>query len=193
MARNKGMWGLFLAALLAASGCRAFPSVVAGGMGGRLSWVRGQPALVAGGIGGVFVLPDWMLGGAGYSLAKPLSLEGAGDQSDLAISYGGTYLAWSPAQGRVFFPSLGLLAGAGEFSLRAASGSRLQESSTGFFVLEPEAGVNLWLPPFEYFLLSLSYRLALGGQAGGLAAAALDGPQLGLSVLFGPFGFSKKP
>lgn len=179
-------------ALPAAAGW-GFPSVVAGGMGARLSDFRGQGALAAGGLGGIFVLPEWLLGGAGYSLTKPLGMDAGGEQADLAVSYGGTYLAWMPSRGRVFFPSLGCLAGPGTFSLRAASGSRLQESSAGFFVLEPEAGLNLWLPPFEYLVLTASYRMAFGGQAGPLTASGLDGPQLGLSVLFGPFGFSQKP
>lgn len=154
----------------------------------KLTSIAGTAGLLVGGQGGWVINHVFVLGGAGYGLAtdvpSPDVLQTPGaSRAFLSYGYGGPRLTFIPGARRPVHLVAAVLVGGGHVS----SKSEGRSTGGGFFVVEPELGVEVNVARHLRIALGASYRIAGATSIVGLDTGALSGPTGLLAVKIGDF------
>jgi hypothetical protein len=159
---------LFPAFLASAEGTEetllASDQIRSGGFGGpvvKFGPVNDQSAVLVGGRGGWLINSIISIGGGAYGLSNRVTADSP-DSVRLQLGYGGLVLE------RVFMPlrmmhgSLSLLVGAGTVDMHESMHRDDRAETENFFVLEPEASLEINVGRFFRFCPGMSYRWLAG-------------------------------
>lgn len=153
-----------------------------GGYGGpqlKLGRVAAGDALFVGGKGGWIINHNLAIGGGGWGMANQRDAPDrfqsvAGDRRVITVGYGGALLEYFIRPEKVFHGTVGLLIGGGGLNLHDRGDchdgdgdcmGRYDERdglSDSFFVLEPEAGLEVNVLKFMRVNAGVSYRYVTG-------------------------------
>jgi len=162
-----------------------------GGYGGpRIGYTRiaGSDAMWVGGEGGWIINHHIIIGGAGYGLVTQQPAPGAlAATDDLSLGYGGLLLKYTVLPHHLVHATFGTLIGAGGVGSHPRSGGDSRGGADSFFVLEPDAAVELNVVEHVRAGLALSYRWVTGVQKAGLGNGDLSGFTSSLVLKFGKF------
>jgi hypothetical protein len=156
----------------------------------RMSSVARTPALFAGAQGGLILGHQLIIGAAGYGLATeqtaPALLQPAGGGAKLTIGYGGLRIAGIIASDRLVNFTVGALAGGGAVGsqVRGGAGTGLNDT---FWILEPDATVDVNLAKQFRLSTGLAYRFVGGLDVSGMTATQIGGASLTISLKVGSF------
>jgi hypothetical protein len=156
--------------------------IESGGCGGpvvKLSGINETFAVFVGGRGGWIINHTFVIGGSFYGLVTDLFVSG----NKLHMSYGGLWAEYIINSDSLVHFTVGTLIGMGNAHYDP-EGSDQQT----YFVLEPEANVELNIVRFFRVCVGVSYRLALGFPGlSGLNTTSLNGLSANLFLKFGHF------
>jgi hypothetical protein len=156
--------------------------IESGGGGGpiiKISGVSDIFCVLVGGRGGWIINHTFMVGGGGYGLVSDVFISG----NKLNMEYGGLYAEYIFNSDALIHFTVGSLIGIG-----TAHYDPEGSDSRSFFVLEPEANVELNVVTFFRICAGVSYRFAIGASGpAGLNDAALSGLSANLFLKFGHF------
>jgi hypothetical protein len=156
--------------------------IESGGCGGpiiKLSGVNNIFCVFVGGRGGWIINHMFMIGGGGYGLVSDVFISG----NKLHMECGGFYAEYIFNSDALVHFTAGSLIGMG-----TAHYDPEGSDSRSFFVLEPEANVELNVVTFFRVCAGVSYRFAIGASGpAGLNDAALSGLSANLFFKFGHF------
>ena len=156
--------------------------IESGGCGGpviKLSGISNNFALFIGGRGGWIVNHSFLIGGAAYGLATDVFISG----NKLHMGYGGLWVEYIINSDELVHFTAGTLIGMG-----IAHYDPEGKDQRTYFVLEPEANVEINIVRFFRVCAGVSYRMAMGFSGlAGLDDAALSGLSANLFLKFGNF------
>ena len=156
--------------------------IESGGTGGpilKFTGVSDTFCVLLGGRGGWIINHMFMLGGGGYGLVSDVFISG----NKLHMGYGGFYAEYIINSDALVHFTVGSLIGMGNVHFDPEG-----SDSRSYFVLEPEANVELNVVTFFRVCAGVSYRFAIGVSGpGGLNDAALSGLSANLFFKFGHF------
>jgi hypothetical protein len=161
----------------------------------RVSTLFQKPVVFGGAQGGWILNHSIVIGGAGYATARrsPDEIAPVGMEDPyVAVGYGGVRVAVVLFPKRLVHVSFATLVGGGGAQISEWDGSDSDEddppeSTDEFFVMEPEAAleVNLW--KHTRLAVAGSYRYVSMFRSDFVEAEDLRGPALGLALKFGKF------
>jgi len=191
---------MLILVLLAAAPCRAQEERVLidgeienGGFGGpglKATRLNGERALLLGGRGGWIINHTFMIGGAGYGLVTNVRANLVDPiHKNIDCGYGGLDLEYIPFSGSLLHPSFAVLIGGGGVGYRDEAGDEFNRyhRMDGFFVLEPNAAIDLNVTHFFRLSAGVSYRIIAGLSSVVSRDADLSGPSALLTFKFGSF------
>lgn len=156
--------------------------IESGGCGGpvvKLSGVNNTFAVFIGGRGGWIINHTFLIGGGGYGLVTDVFVS----SNKLHMGYGGLWAEYIINSDSLVHFTIGTLIGMGSAHYDP-EGSDQQS----YFVLEPEANVELNVVQFFRVCAGVSYRLTIGFSGlTGLNDTALNGLSANLFFKFGYF------
>jgi hypothetical protein len=156
--------------------------IESGGCGGpiiKISGVSDIFCVLVGGRGGWIINHMFLLGGGGYGLVSDVFISG----NKLNMEYGGLYAEYIFNSDALIHFTVGSLIGIG-----TAHYDPEGSDSRSFFVLEPEANVELNVVTFFRVCAGVSYRFSIGASGpAGLNDATLSGLSANLFLKFGYF------
>lgn len=142
-----------------------------GGLGGgwfggpaiRLGPVNGQSGVLVGGRGGWLLHPAFSIGGGGYGLANRVEADRP-DSLRLDLGYGGFIMEGALRPHKAFHAAFSLLIGGGSVNMHEGRhrGDADWDATESFFVLEPEAGLEINVLPFFRLCPGVGYRWIAG-------------------------------
>ncbi|UCB45342.1 MAG: hypothetical protein JSV25_14180 [Spirochaetota bacterium] len=156
--------------------------IESGGTGGpilKFTGVSDTFCVFLGGRGGWIINHMFMLGGGGYGLVSDVFISG----NKLHMGYGGFYAEYIINSDALVHFTIGSLIGLGNAHFDPEG-----SDSHSYFVLEPEANVELNVVTFFRVCAGVSYRFTIGASGpAGLNDAALSGLSANLFFKFGHF------
>lgn len=123
--------------------------------------VNGQSAVLVGGRGGWLINSALSIGGGGYGLSNRVTADRP-DSVRLQLGYGGLVLEKVFMPRRMMHGSLSLLIGAGSVNMHESMHRDDRAESENFFVLEPEASLEINVIRFFRFCPGIGYRWLAG-------------------------------
>lgn len=166
----------------------------AGGWGGpvvRVGDVFGTRSAFVGGRGGVSFSNGLTIGGMGIGMATNDIDEPGNANRQLELGYGGLYLEQAFRPQKLVHLTVGTLLGGGSARWTDRRDERNRSIGDNFWVIEPEAAVEVNVTKFFRVGVGGSYRRALGTlDVVGLDVRQLDGWTGGLTFKFG--GYSRR-
>jgi len=162
-----------------------------GGYGGpRIGYTRiaGNDAMLVGGEGGWILNHHFIIGGAGFGLVTQQPAPGAlATTDDLSLGYGGLLVGYTVRPHHLVHGTFGVLVGGGGVGSHARAGGASRAGNDAFFVLEPNATMEVNLVEHVRAGLGLSLRLVRGIDTDGLSNGDLSGVTGSMIVKFGKF------
>ena len=156
--------------------------IESGGCGGpvlKFSSISSNLALFLGGRGGWIVNHTFLIGGAAYGLVTDVFVSG----NKLHMGYGGLWAEYIINSDELVHFTAGTLIGMGNAHYDPDG-----KDQRTYFVLEPEANVEINIVRFFRVCAGVSYRMAMGFSGlTGLNDAALSGLSCNLFFKFGNF------
>jgi len=156
--------------------------IESGGCGGpvvRFSGVNDTFAVFVGGRGGWIINHSFVIGGGGYGLVTDVFVSG----NKLNMAYGGLWTEYILSSDQLVHFTFGTLIGMGNAHFDPEG-----KDQRVYFVLEPEANVELNVVRFFRVCAGVSYRFAIGLTGlSGVNDAALSGLSANLFCKFGRF------
>lgn len=165
----------------------------------RFTSIKSESAVLIGGQGGWILNHTLVIGVGGYgivtnhSLLAPLD-DGKTITRNMNLGYGGLFLGYIAGSDRVVHPTIQLLIGGGTVEPRDRkydewdqTHNRDDDDYDGFFMMEPQAGLEINMTTFMRIELNASYRFVNGIEKYGLTESDIDGLSGSLVFKFGRF------
>ena len=177
---------LFALVVLTATAAFAAEDISFAGSGGpdlAATELGGSAAGLYGGSGRATIGHVFSIGGGGYGTAFPIGGVAYSGDTSLSVAYGGLILG-------LYAPSFGPFR-IGTEVLFGAGGATVEDTASatfGFYVIEPEARIEVAVLDWLHISTGVGYRFVLGLEAGSpLAPADLSGVIVPVGVRFGSF------
>jgi hypothetical protein len=156
--------------------------IESGGCGGpvlKLSGINDTFAVFVGGRGGWIINHSFIIGGGGYGLVTDVFVSG----NKLNMAYGGLWTEYILSSDNLVHFTFGTLIGMGNAHFDPEG-----KDQRTYFVLEPEANVELNVVRFFRLCAGVSYRFAIGVSGlSGVSDASLSGLSANIFCKFGRF------
>jgi len=163
-----------------------------GGYGGllfRVGIVKGEAALFSGGRGAWIINHRFAIGGGGYSMLTDVKTDAVttgGNPLYMKIHMGGLELEYIEDSDKLLHWTFLVTLGGGTVAVRT-KGSTADYDSDEFFVMEPNANMDLNINKWFRIGVGVSYRFAIGVDNPYAKASDVSGPSIGAVFKFGAF------
>ena len=168
-------------------------NIESGGFGGpvvKMTTINGENAILVGGRGGWIINHSFILGAGGYGLVTDVDAKVTDSVHQFVeMGYGGIELEYIASSNDLVHLSVGVLVGGGGIGYKREDSDAFNSpyKKNAFFVLEPNANVNLNVTRFFRIAAGISYRYVSGLKSVVSTNNDLSGPSGVLTFKFGKF------
>lgn len=156
-----------------------------GGLTTRVTAIQGNPELLMGGRGAWIIDHTFYLGGGGIGVADGAENAPAGN---LDFGYGGIMAGYIHSSDKLIHYTAGVMLAAGSAGIREPFVDEWEdEDQPAFYLVEPEANLEVNVAKHFRVTLGLSYRLVTNYEHDGITEEDLNGLATSLELKFGSF------